>query len=143
MTQKRIQRLLLRQISACSTTVICLSLPHDHSWLREDATVDAIDLVLSGNYAKLLEQLKLGLDPNYSEDGVSLLHYAIVFDQYTVAQLLIDWGANVHRKDIILDESSAELTCILDDEDMRSVIMKKRVAHIVYFQNQIKNNGSE
>ena len=91
--------------------------------------MDTIDLVLSGNYAELLEQLKSGLDPDYSEEGVSLLHYAIVFDQYAIAQLLIDWGADINQKDIILDESSAELTCTLDDEDMRSVIMKKRVAH--------------
>lgn len=95
----------------------------------KDSIVDAIDLILSGNYVKLLEQLKSGLDPNYVEEGVSLLHYAIMFDQYAIAELLIDWGADINQKDIILDESSAELTCILDDEDMRSVIMKKRVAH--------------
>lgn len=84
--------------------------------------MDAIDLVIAGDYFTLLEQLKSGLDPNYAVDGVSLLHYAVVRDQHEIAQLLIDWGADVNQKDFRLNETPKEFCEETDDKLLLDIL---------------------
>ncbi|PHQ81510.1 MAG: hypothetical protein COB66_02090 [Coxiella sp. (in: Bacteria)] len=50
--------------------------------------MDTIDSVTYGYYNDLLEQLKGGLDSNYTEYGMSLLHYAVVSSQHDLAKFL-------------------------------------------------------
>lgn len=94
-----------------------------------DKVHDSIDYVILGDYSKLLEQLKSGLDPNFSEDGVSLLHYAVTHEQHAIAQLLIDWGANRDQEDFILGETPTELSHEIGDESMVASIRSKKAKH--------------
>ena len=87
--------------------------------------MDPIDYIKNGNYISLLDLLKKGLDPNYVEEGVSLLHYSVAYDQYAIAKLLIEWGADPYRKDDILKESPYDAAVEAEDEEF-TILFKKR-----------------
>lgn len=88
---------------------------------------DAVTAVIYGRYGQLLSLLKNNhLDPNYSEDGVTLLHFAILCEKLDIAYLLITWGADFNQKDIILNESAFELAKKLNYDDKTLEIFARK-----------------
>ena len=84
--------------------------------------MDPIELVKNGNYFELVIQLINGLDPNYKEEEVSLLHYAVVYNQYDIAKLLINWGANPDLEDVLLEESPRNFAYQIKDYDFIEIL---------------------
>lgn len=91
--------------------------------------MDAIDLIIAGDYLTLLEQLKSGLDPNYTVEGVSLLHYAVVHDQHAIVKLLVEWGADVNKKDIDLNETPKEFCYATDNKLLIDILNEDKPTH--------------
>jgi ankyrin repeat protein len=91
--------------------------------------IDAIDAVIYGHYGQLLSLLKSSsLDPNYSEDGVTLLHYAMLYEKIDIANLLITWGADFNQKDLMLNESAYELATKLNyDRNTLKIFTMKHI----------------
>lgn len=70
-------------------------------------------MVKYGLYNALKVRLLENADPNLSCDGVSVLHFAVTYQQNAMAALLAQYGADIHKKDKFFNESPLEIAMSL------------------------------